>query len=105
MNSTSRGDSLDILVHLALRREVGHEEPSPAVWERIEHHVSGGERLTPRRSALGRLADTLGRYALQAEQVLFSTSDWHYRLAERKAVLLTQTLAFPGAGIIMLPIT
>jgi hypothetical protein len=105
MNSTSRGDSLDILLHLALRREVGHEEPSPAVWERIEHHVSGGACLPRRRSALGRLADTLGRCALQAEHLLFSTPDWHYRLAERKAVLLTQTLAFPGAGIIMLPIT
>ena len=84
---------------------MGHEEPSPAVWERLEHHVSGGERLAPRRSSLCRLADTLGRCALQAEHVLFSTPDWHYRLAERKTVLLTQTLAFPGIGIIPLPIT
>lgn len=104
MNSP-RGDRLDIVVHLALRGAVGHEEPSPAVWERIEHRVSGGERLTPRHSSLRRLADTLGRYALQAEHVLFSTPDWHYRLAERKTVLLTQTLAFPGIGIIPLPIT
>jgi len=93
------------LLSLALRREVGHEEPSPAVWERIEHRVSGGERLAPRLSSLRTLADTLGRCALQAEHVLFSTPDWHYRLAERKMVLLTQTFAFPGAGMIPLAIT
>ncbi len=93
------------MLSLALRREVGHEEPSPAVWERIEHRVSGGEPLAPIRSPLRRLADTLGRYALQAEHVLFSTPDWHYRLVERKMVLFTQTLAFPGIGIIALPIT
>ena len=104
MNS-ARGDRLDILLSLALRREVGHEEPSPAVWERIEHRVSGGEPLAPIRSPLRRLADTLGRCALQAEHVLFSTPDWHYRLVERKMVLFTQTLAFPGIGIIALPIT
>lgn len=84
---------------------MGHEEPPPAVWERIEHQVSGEERLAPRRSSLRRLAGALGRHALQAEHMLFSTPEWHYRLAERRMVLITQTFAFPGTGMIPLAIT
>jgi hypothetical protein len=77
-------------------------EPPAEVWKRIEEQINNSQ-LVPSRSFLARFAGNWPRHASQFMQV-FAESSLSERLDERKTLLVTQSLAFPGFSVMGLAI-
>ncbi len=98
----SSQDAFDDLMRFSLERTLGQVEPPAGVWKRIEDRINKSQ-LVPSRSFLARFVGIWPRYASTFMQV-FAESGLSERLDERKTLLVTQSLAFPGFSVMGLAI-
>ena len=95
-------DAFDDLLHFTLEKTIGQVEPPAAVWKRIEEQINKSQ-LVPSRSFPARFVGNWSRYASQFVRA-FAESGLSERLDERKTLLVTQSLIFPGYGVMGLAI-
>jgi hypothetical protein len=95
-------DAFDDFMRFSLERTLGQVEPPAEVWKRIEGQINKSQ-LDSSRSFLARFVGNWPHYASTFMQV-FAESSLSERLDERKTLLVTQSLAFPGFSVIGLAI-
>ncbi len=98
----SSQDAFADFMRFSLKSTLGQVEPPAEVWKRIEEQINNGQ-FVPSRSFLARFAGNWPRYASTFMQV-FAESSLSERLDERKTLLITQGLAFPGFSVMGLAI-
>jgi hypothetical protein len=90
-----RETSFDHFLRFCLQGAFRKAEPSPAVWNRIEHLLERPQ-LPPNHSFLHRFAGNWSRQMSSVMHIMFTDSNWSDRLDERKMDLFTQMMPFPG---------
>jgi len=102
LDVASSRDAFDDLLRFSLKSTLGQAEPPAEVWKRIEDQINNSQ-FVPSRSFLARFVGNWPHYASIFMQV-FAESSLSERLDERKTLLVTQSLAFPGFSIMGLAI-
>ena len=95
-------DAFDDLLRFTLKGTIGQVEPPAAVWKRIEEQINK-KQLTPSHSFRARFIRSWSHFASQFV-LTFVESGLSERLDERKTLIVTQSLTFPGYGVMGLAI-
>jgi len=102
--SSFRNDDFDSLISHSLKEAFGREKPSPAVWKNIQSQILSSGPISPSRSPLQGLVDSLKRYAFEMENRLFAVPINQDHLAKQRVQFLANVLAGSSANSIPLAV-
>jgi len=85
----------DNFLRTSLRSALWRVEPSPAVWQRIQHQLGTRQSTLPGRVPLRTLARNWQLGLLWVQRTLLAAPSWQERLVEHRMRLCTQMITYP----------